>query len=170
MARDTASPNERLLELLRAAAAGPSDVLGPDFQKGVATLLEDPEASGASPDVRIATLLKPIAATAERPGEDAVVVSFDFFESFATDALEANGMPRTEVAVCAAVLLDADRQGISTHGLSRLKPMYIDRIDKGLVLPAGEMTILSQKMTRAPSSTAAGPGLAVGVRSMLLVI
>ena len=49
-------------------------------------------------------------------------------EQFIIDVFEKIGVPRDEAAVCADVLLDADMRGITSHGVSRLKPIYYDRI------------------------------------------
>ena len=39
-------------------------------------------------------------------------VSWDFLSGFITDACECAGVPREDAAICADVLLEADRRGI----------------------------------------------------------
>jgi len=46
----------------------------------------------------------------------------------------AGGVPADDADVFARVLVDADLQGVSTHGVSRLN-IYLQRIEKGLIDP-----------------------------------
>ena len=55
-------------------------------------------------------------------------VPCDTLEQFTVDVFTALGTPLEEAKICADVLITADRRGISSHGLSRLKPIYYDRI------------------------------------------
>jgi L-2-hydroxycarboxylate dehydrogenase (NAD+) len=60
-------------------------------------------------------------------------VDFNLLERFMADAFRSLGMSETHAGVCADVLITADRQGIDTHGISRFKPVYVDRIRAGQV-------------------------------------
>jgi LDH2 family malate/lactate/ureidoglycolate dehydrogenase len=53
---------------------------------------------------------------------------FDKVESFMKDGFIAVGVPEDEAAICANVLITADKRGIDSHGVGRFKPIYIDRI------------------------------------------
>jgi LDH2 family malate/lactate/ureidoglycolate dehydrogenase len=50
------------------------------------------------------------------------------------------GVQPDDADILADALIDADLQGISTHGISRLN-IYLQRIDKGLIASKGELVI-----------------------------
>ena len=52
----------------------------------------------------------------------------------------ADGVPADDAEVFARVLVDADLQGVSTHGVSRLN-IYLQRIEKGLIDPKASLGI-----------------------------
>ena len=52
----------------------------------------------------------------------------------------AAGVPTKDADIFAGALIDADMQGISTHGISRLN-IYLLRIQKGLIVPDAELKI-----------------------------
>jgi len=52
----------------------------------------------------------------------------------------ADGVPADDAKVFARVLVDADLQGVSTHGVSRLN-IYLQRIEKGLIDPKAALGI-----------------------------
>ncbi|MBN2201274.1 Ldh family oxidoreductase [bacterium] len=62
-------------------------------------------------------------------------VPFDLLERFMTDAFRRLGLSHDDAAVSADVLITADKQGIDTHGVSRFKSIYVDRIASGQVNP-----------------------------------
>jgi len=66
------------------------------------------------------------------PSSD-VFVDFALLERFMADVLMRLGMSAADASVCADVLITADRQGIDSHGVSRFKPVYVDRIRAGQV-------------------------------------
>jgi LDH2 family malate/lactate/ureidoglycolate dehydrogenase len=55
----------------------------------------------------------------------------------------AAGVPHDDAVILADSLVNADLYGISTHGVSRLN-IYIRRIQKGLIEPAGELRVEQQ--------------------------
>jgi LDH2 family malate/lactate/ureidoglycolate dehydrogenase len=55
----------------------------------------------------------------------------------------AAGVSQDDAVILADSLVDADLRGISTHGVSRLN-IYIRRIQKGLIEPAGELRVEQQ--------------------------
>ncbi|CAD5253509.1 Malate/lactate/ureidoglycolate dehydrogenase, LDH2 family [Bosea sp. 62] len=62
--------------------------------------------------------------------------------SFAVALLEAAGAPPGNAAIVAKALVDADIEGLASHGLLQL-PMYLERIARGSVDPAatGEIVV-----------------------------
>ncbi|MBE6368539.1 MAG: Ldh family oxidoreductase [Lentisphaerae bacterium] len=59
-------------------------------------------------------------------------LDFNTLESFMRDVFIAEGVPSDDAALCANVLITADKLGIDSHGIGRLKPIYIDRIRAGI--------------------------------------
>ena len=59
---------------------------------------------------------------------DTCWIPCDELARFTSDVFKGLGVPGSEARVCADVLVTADRRGISSHGVSRLKPIYYDRI------------------------------------------
>jgi len=62
-----------------------------------------------------------------------VFVDFVVLERFMAAVLRSLGMSEVHAGVCADVLITADKQGIDSHGVSRFKPVYVDRIRAGQV-------------------------------------
>lgn len=60
---------------------------------------------------------------------------------FEVSVLTGIGVPADEAAIIADVLTDADLKGIDSHGISRLKHIYYDRIKEGIVNPATSISI-----------------------------
>jgi len=44
------------------------------------------------------------------------------------DVFKGVKVPEEEAKICADVLITADKRGIDSHGIGRLKPFYYDRI------------------------------------------
>ncbi|MBN1482019.1 Ldh family oxidoreductase [candidate division KSB1 bacterium] len=54
--------------------------------------------------------------------------SLDKLKQFEKAVFAGIGVPEDEAEICADVLNAADRRGIDSHGIGRLKPIYYDRI------------------------------------------
>ncbi len=74
---------------------------------------------------------------------------FDSVEKFMKDAFTTTGVPEKEAAVCADVLITADKRGIDSHGAGRFKPIYLDRIWAGTQSPVTKLEIVSESDTTA---------------------
>jgi L-2-hydroxycarboxylate dehydrogenase (NAD+) len=57
-------------------------------------------------------------------------VPCDLLESFIVDVFKGVGVPDPDARTCAEVLICADKRGIDSHGVGRLKAIYYDRIVK----------------------------------------
>ena len=60
--------------------------------------------------------------------------------SLAARLATAIGVRSEDAEIFARVLVDADLQGVSTHGISRLN-IYLQRIEKGLIAPKAELIV-----------------------------
>lgn len=61
-----------------------------------------------------------------------------------TKTLQKAGVPEKDAEVVADVLITADKLGIDSHGINRLKPIYIDRIDDGILNPVTKVDVVKQ--------------------------
>lgn len=74
-------------------------------------------------------------------------VSWELMDAFMRAVFESCGVPAGDAGVCTDVLLEADRRGIESHGCNRFKPIYIDRIDNGTLLPVTELSVVRETPT-----------------------
>ena len=80
------------------------------------------------------------------------------------------GVPEADARICAEVLITADKRGINSHGVNRLKPIYYDRIKAGIQFPAAEIEVLRETPTTAVLDGHHGMGHAIGHRAMSAAI
>ena len=97
-------------------------------------------------------------------------VAWDLMNSFLTDAFVGYGVPREDAAICADVLLESDRRGIESHGCNRFKPIYIDRIKKGTLLPVTNIEIVKETPTTVVMDAHDGMGMVASYRMMEMLI
>ena len=110
-------------------------------------------------------------------GEEVVVsesvawVPFDLLESFMVDVFKGVGVPEEDALICADVLISADKRGIDSHGVGRLKPIYIDRILKGgIQKPVTEFEVVRDKKATAVVDGHDGMGMVISKRCMQMAI
>ncbi|MBU2574205.1 MAG: Ldh family oxidoreductase [Elusimicrobia bacterium] len=97
-------------------------------------------------------------------------VKFDIMENFMRDVFKGLGVPAAEAAVCADVLITADKLGIDSHGISRLKPIYYDRIKQGIQLAKTRFEVVKQTPAIAVIDGHNGMGHVIAERAMALAI
>ncbi len=93
-------------------------------------------------------------------------VAWEKMTSFMTDAFVGYGVPREEAAICADVLMEADRRGIESHGCNRFKPIYIDRFKNGTLLPVTDLEIVKETPTTCVMDAHDGMGMVASYRMM----
>ena len=93
-------------------------------------------------------------------------VSWELMEDFLVDAFKGYGVPAEDAAICADVLLESDRRGIESHGCNRFKPIYIDRIENGTLLPVTELEIVRETPTTIVADAHDGIGMVAAHRVM----
>lgn len=101
---------------------------------------------------------------------DCAWVPFDFLEAFMRRTLEAAGVPAEDAALIGEVLIESDRRGIDSHGIGRLKPIYIDRIRDGILSPATTIEVVRERKTTAVLDGHNGMGHVVSVKAMQMAI
>lgn len=97
-------------------------------------------------------------------------VDFDTLEAFMKDVFVGVGVPEEDASVCANVLITSDKRGIDSHGIGRLKPIYVDRIRSGIQNPVTEFEIIRESPTTAVIDGHNGMGHVVAYKSMKLAI
>ncbi len=85
---------------------------------------------------------------------------------FMVDVFEKYGVPREDAEICTDVLLESDRRGIESHGCNRFKPIYLDRIKKGTLLPVTKMDIVKETPTTIVMDANNGMGMVASYHMM----
>jgi LDH2 family malate/lactate/ureidoglycolate dehydrogenase len=92
------------------------------------------------------------------PGAPAVVASADALRRFTVDVFVRSGLPATEAAVVADVLLWADLRGVESHGIMRV-PRYVELIAAGDLNPRPVLSVRTETTAAVliDADRAAGP-------------
>ncbi len=91
-------------------------------------------------------------------------------EQFMVDVFVGLGVPPDDAAACANVLVTADKRGIDSHGINRLKPIYYDRIRAGILNTSTNFEIVRETATTAVVDGHNGMGHAIAKRCMQMTI
>ena len=97
-------------------------------------------------------------------------VSWELMNAFLIDAFKGYGVPEEDAKICADVLLESDRRGIESHGCNRFKPIYLNRIENGTLLPKTECEIVKETPTTVVMDAHDGMGMVASYRMMELLI
>lgn len=98
------------------------------------------------------------------------IVDWETITNFVTDVFKAYGVPEEDAKICADVLTESDKRGIESHGVNRLKPIYLDRIRAGIQNPVTEFEIVKETPTTAVVDGHNGMGQVIGFKSMTMAI
>jgi len=98
------------------------------------------------------------------------IVDWKTITDFVIDVFCAYGVPEEDAKICADVLLESDKRGIESHGVNRLKPIYLDRIKEGIQNPVTNFEIVRETPTTAVVDGHNGMGQVIGYKSMNLAI
>jgi L-2-hydroxycarboxylate dehydrogenase (NAD+) len=101
---------------------------------------------------------------------DCAWLDFAELEKFMVEALIHSGVPAEEAAIIGDVLIESDKRGIDSHGIGRLKPIYIDRIDAGIMNPVTNIEVLKDEAATAVLDGHNGMGHVVGHKAMEMAI
>jgi len=102
--------------------------------------------------------------------EEDVIVDFDYMKQFMKDVFLSYGCTEDQAEISSEVLIEADKRGIDSHGLGRLKPIYCDRMDKGILWANKPVEILKETETTALVDGNLGLGLYIGPQCMKMAI
>lgn len=97
-------------------------------------------------------------------------ISWELAREFMTESFIKIGVPKKDALVCVDVLLESDKRGIDSHGVNRFKPIYIDRIKKGILNPITKYEIIRETKTTAVIDGHNGMGMVISKKAMALAI
>ncbi|MBP7583946.1 MAG: Ldh family oxidoreductase [Spirochaetes bacterium] len=92
-------------------------------------------------------------------------VPFDVMERFMVEVFKGIGVPDADARTCAEVLITADKLGIDSHGVNRLKPIYYDRIKAGIQNAVTNFEIVKEGPTTAVVDGHDGMGQVIAKRA-----
>ena len=93
-------------------------------------------------------------------------VSWELMNDFLIEAFKGYGVPEEDARICADVLLESDRRGIESHGCNRFKPIYINRIINGTLLPVTNWEIIKETPTTVVMDAHDGMGMVASYHMM----
>lgn len=102
--------------------------------------------------------------------KDCAWLDFETLERFMKDALMAYGVPKEDADIVSDVLIESDKRGIDSHGIGRLKPIYLDRIEAGTQKPTTKIDILKDEKAVAVLDGNNGMGHVVSHKAMSMAI
>ena len=97
-------------------------------------------------------------------------VQWELINDFMVDVFKAYGVPEEDAKICADVLLESDRRGIESHGCNRFKPIYLDRIKNGTLLPKTECEIVKEGPCTVLMDAHNGMGMVASYKMMEMLI
>lgn len=97
-------------------------------------------------------------------------VSVEMLERFMLDVLTGVGVPLEDAKIVADVLITADKFGIDSHGMGRLKPIYYNRIKQGVLNPITKTEVVREGLTTAVIDGHHGMGHVVSKQAMEMAI
>ena len=102
--------------------------------------------------------------------KDCVWIEFGVLEKFMFDALVAFGVPKDDAKIVTEVLIESDKRGIDSHGIGRLKPIYLDRFDEGIMSPVTKIRIVKDEAACVVLDGNNGLGHVVSKKAMEMAI
>ena len=97
-------------------------------------------------------------------------IRFEVLEKFMVDVMVKAGIPVQDAGIIGDALLQADKLGFDSHGVNRLKSIYLDRIKEGILNPVTNYKIIREGPTTAVIDGQNGMGHVIAFNSMKLAI
>jgi LDH2 family malate/lactate/ureidoglycolate dehydrogenase len=97
-------------------------------------------------------------------------IPFAAVEEFMHDIMVLFGIPSGDARIVTDVLVQADKLGFDSHGVNRLKPIYLDRISDGILNPVTDFEIVREGPATAVADGHNGMGHVIGYKAMKLAI
>jgi L-2-hydroxycarboxylate dehydrogenase (NAD+) len=97
-------------------------------------------------------------------------IPFEVLEKFMVNVMVKAGIPPEDAKIVGDVLLQADKLGFDSHGVNRLKTIYLDRIKQGILNPVTSYKIVREGPTTAVIDGQNGMGHVIAYNAMKLAI
>ena len=97
-------------------------------------------------------------------------IPFDILEKFMVNVMQKAGIPEEDAKIVCDVLIQADKLGFDSHGVNRLKTIYLDRIMEGILNPVTNFKIIKEGPTTAVIDGQNGMGHVIAFNSMRMAI
>ncbi|MBP8959868.1 MAG: Ldh family oxidoreductase [Bacteroidales bacterium] len=97
-------------------------------------------------------------------------IQFEVLEKLMVGLLMKAGIYEEDARIVTEVLLQADKFGIDSHGVNRLKPIYLDRIKDGILNPITNFEIVRDGPTTTVIDGHNGMGHVISYKAMNLTI
>lgn len=104
------------------------------------------------------------------PKPEYAVVPCDILKQFMIDVFMRYDVPEEDARICADLLITSDKRGIDSHGISRFKTIYLDRIKTGQINPKTHFEVVRETMTTAVVDGHNGMGHVIGKKAMTMTI
>src|SRR5512133_3391660 len=76
-------------------------------------------------------------------------IPFDILEKFMVNVMQKAAIPEEDAKIVCDVLIQADKLGFDSHGVNRLKTIYLDRIRDGIINPVTSYEIVKENPATA---------------------
>jgi LDH2 family malate/lactate/ureidoglycolate dehydrogenase len=103
-------------------------------------------------------------------GQPVTRIPLATFHTFCCKALQSVGVPADAAALVADSLTQSDARGLASHGVVRLLPVYIRRLQTGSTRPRPDIRVTRPRDNVALVAGDAGLGQVVGHRAMEIAI
>jgi LDH2 family malate/lactate/ureidoglycolate dehydrogenase len=97
-------------------------------------------------------------------------IPFEVLEIFMVKVMIKAGIPEADAKIVGDALLQADKFGFDSHGVNRLKSIYLDRIKAGILNPVTNYKIVKEGPTTAVIDGQNGMGHVISYNAMKLAI
>ncbi len=97
-------------------------------------------------------------------------IPFAVLERFNVEIMIKAGIPEADAGIIGDVLLQADKFGVDSHGVNRLKTIYLDRIKDGILDPVTNYKIIKEGPTTAVIDGQNGMGHVISYHAMKMAI
>jgi L-2-hydroxycarboxylate dehydrogenase (NAD+) len=97
-------------------------------------------------------------------------IPFEVIEKFMVDILGKAGILSDDAKIICDVLVKADKLGFDSHGVNRLKTIYLDRIAEGTLNPETNFDVVKEGPTTAVIDGHNGMGHVIAYKAMKLAI
>jgi L-2-hydroxycarboxylate dehydrogenase (NAD+) len=102
--------------------------------------------------------------------KDCAWIEFEFLGKLYERCFNSKWRSRKDADIISDVLIESDKRGIDSHGIGRLKPIYLDRIGWGILNPETKIDIVKETETTAVLDGNNGMGHVISKKAMEMAI